>query len=345
MTLLRVIWLLSLGLALVAVAIMLALVAARLITTRRARRRAAERRTLLPMMLGQKAVDTAVLRRRPALVADLYLELIQLVRGEERAQFVERAALLGIPEQLARQARSGSRRRRVRAVQALCEFVEPAAHEALHRALDDPDEDVRLAAALGLATQNAVHDAGELMNKLALGAGRPSLLVVTLLRRIAEGQPDQIKALALEPGQYPEIRLAAIEALATTGDYSLVPTIVDRALTAEDGSEELPRYLHMLGKLGHPAARPAILASLSRPDMAARAAAAGAAGRIALLESADQLALLLDDAEWWVRFRAAEALILLGAPGIARLRAVAAGGSGRAREAAETMLAEHGAAA
>jgi HEAT repeat protein len=345
LTLLRVIWLLSLGLAVVAIAVMLTLIVARLITTHLAERRAVERRKLLPMMLGREAGDAAILRTRPALVAELYLELIQLVRGEERTQFVERAERLGIPDQLARQARSGSRRRRVRAVQALCEFVEPVTREALQRALDDGDEDVRLAAAIGLATQGDVADAGKLMDKLALGAAQPSLLVVSLLRRIAENQPDQIKALALQMSGNPEIRLAAIEALATTGDYSLVPTVVESALTAEDGSGELPRYLHMLGRLGHPAARPAILAGLSRQDMAARAAAAGAAGRIRLRESADQLALLLDDAEWWVRFRAAEALILLGDPGIARLRAAAVDGSGGAREAAETMLAEHGTAA
>lgn len=345
MTLLRLIWLASLAMALAAIAIMLGLIVARLITTRRAERRAVERRKLLPMLLGREAADPEALRARPALVAELYLELIQLVRGDERAQFVERASRLGIPAQLARQARSGSRRRRVRAVQALSEFAEPDARASLNGALDDPDQDVRLAAALALAAQGEVGDIGELADKLALGAGQPSLLVVSLFRQVAETQPDQIKALALQPGQNPEIRLAAVEALATTGDYSLVPTIVERALAAEDGSEELPRYLHLLGKLGHPAARPAILAGLSRPTMAARAAAAGAAGRIMLGESADQLAALLDDEEWWVRFRAAEALILLGRPGVARLRVAAAGGNGRAREAAETMLAEHGVAA
>jgi len=61
-----------------------------------------------------------------------------------------------------------------------------------------------------------------------------------------------------------------------------------------------------------------------------------------LIESADRLAELLGDPEWWVRFRAAESLILFGEPGLALLRTAAAGDQGLARDAATTMLAERG---
>src|SRR5690606_30691667 len=127
-----------------------------------------------------------------------------------------------------------------------------------------------------------------------------------------------------------------------TGDYTLVPQIADLALAAADDSEELPRYLHALGELGHPAARQAVLNGLGRSEMAVRAAAAMAAGRIGLVEAAGTLAALLDDPEWWVRFRSAEALIRIGDRGKELLQQAARSGSDRSRDAARAMLAEQG---
>ena len=180
------------------------------------------------------------------------------------------------------------------------------------------------------------------MQRLGLGTEQPSRTMVGLFRTIAQTQADEIKALVLEPGHNLDVRIAAIEALASTGDYSLVPVIAELALAAADGTEELPRYLHALGKLGHPSGRKAVLAGLSSASMAARAAAARAAGRIVLTESADRLGQMLGDPEWWVRFRAAEALFELGEAGLSRLRLAAGQGSDPARDAAATMLAARG---
>ena len=72
--------------------------------------------------------------------------------------------------------------------------------------------------------------------------------------------------------------------------------------------------------------------------LAAGALATGRAPRI----SAAVLAAMLGDAEWWVRFRAAEALVAIGAPGIARLRDAAERGGGVAAEVADAILAEKG---
>jgi len=339
---LQLIWVTSLVLASGAILVMIALILARLFTARRKRLRNADRRKLTPILLGGGAPEPEMLRRMPAdVVTDLSLELIHLVRGEERTAFIARAADLGIPARLEGRLRSGSQRRRALAVQGLAEFDDPRTRAALHRSLDDPDKDIRLASALALASTDEILDARELVEKLELGTAQTSLVTVSLFRRLAETRPEEVKALVLEPVQFTEVRLAAIEALAGTGDYSLVPVIANLALKAGEDTEELPRYLHALGKLGHPAARPAVLHGLSSKAMAARAAAAGAAGRIMLIESVDRLAELLDDPEWWVRFRAAESLILLGEPGLAKLRAAANSGAGRSREAASAMLAEH----
>lgn len=343
MSALQLIWATSLVLSCAALAVMLALVVMRLWTSWLRSRHLEARRRLVPVLLGGAELDPAVLRGIPDhVVTDLSLELIQLVRGAERDAFIANATRLGVPQRLARQMRSWSQRERAIALQGLAQLDDPVSRAALWRALDDRNRDIRLAAAQALAGKREQLDAQDLVRRLGLGSEQPSRTMVGLFRMIAETQPDEIKALVLQPDQNLEVRVAAIEALSNTGDYSLVPVIKSLALEAADGSEELPRYLHALGKLGHPGGREAVLAGLSSESMAARAAAARAAGRIALVDSAERLGELLNDREWWVRFRAAEALIDLGEAGLSRLRTAAVHGYGPARDAAVTMLAERG---
>jgi HEAT repeat protein len=343
LTALRLIWTASLVLAAAALAVMLLLALLRFWTNRQRARHAAARRRLAPLLLGGGEVTPAAAHGiSDAVIADLSLELIQLVRGAERQAFIANAARLGVPRRLARQMRSISQRKRTVALRGLVEFDDPVSRRALDRALDDPAPDIRLAAAQALAERGEPLDARDLVRRLGLGSEHSPRTMVRLFRSIAQARPDQVKALVLEPDQNLDVRLAAIEAMADTGDYSLVPVLAALALEADDGSEELPRYLHALGKLGHPSGKTAILAGLSSGSMAARAAAARAVGRIALTDSVDRLGQLLNDREWWVRFRAAEALLGLGDAGLARLRAAAAHGYGPAREAAGTMLAERG---
>jgi len=340
---LLLIWYASLLLAGAALGTMGVLILARLAVRRRETRRAARRRELVRRLLRGEAMSRDELKTLPrGLVTDTFLDLIHLVRGDERASFVDQAAELGVAEQLARRARSSSARTRLVAVQSLADFHDEDSLRLLHASLEDRNEDVRLAAALSLAEAGRSDDIHALVERLGLGTGQDSLMMVTLFRVVADDRPEEIKALVLNPDTNLQARLAAIEALATTGDYSLVPAIAELALAAPDDSEELPRYLRALGTLGHPAGRAAIMDGLSRPSMSARAAAAGAAGRIRLRDAADRLTELLDDPEWWVRFRAAEALVGLGKSGKGRLREAACLGTPKAREAASTVLAEHG---
>lgn len=340
---LRLIWDLSLLLAGAALAVMCLLVLLRAMTTWRRDRLLAARRRLAPLLLDTSAAPGEGLEGiADSVVTQLTLDLIQLVRGAERIQFIGKAAELGVPDRLRRQLRSLSRRRRMIAVQGLALFDDTLSREALLDTLGDRDDEIRLAAALALGRGDSRPGLDELVARLGLRDDRSSLLTISLFRHYANEAPDEVQALVLDNDLPLSVRLAAIEALAVSGDYRLVPAIVELGLRAPDDSEELPRYLHALGRIGHPAAREAVLAGLASSSMPARVAAAGAAGRIALLESADQLADLLDAPEWWVRFRSAEALLQLGDAGVARLREAATSGGELAREAAATMLAERG---
>lgn len=342
MSLLDFVIILSTGLALISIAILIGLVIWRVVSTRQAAHRAALRRKLMPMLLGSDAPDPQTLRSHARVVADIYQELIGLVRGEERAEFAERAVQFDIHRELIRQSRSAPRRQRARAVQALSQLDCPEVHDALRNALNDRDREVQLIAALALAALDDGPTLEELTGKLSLTDGSTSLLTKSLLRRIAANKPDQFKEFALRPNQNAELRLSALEALAANGDYSIVPLVVDAALVLPEAAPELSRYLDMLAALAHPAAKPAVLRCMTSPSAEIRQAAAKAAGAIRLMESAEILGQLLGDDDWLVRFHAARALLLLGEKGLAQLRRAVEDGGALASEAASKMLAEHG---
>lgn len=321
---------------------MAALVVARLVSQRWDRRRAQRRRALVRELLGSDRASPEQLRQVPAdLLADTYLDLIRLVRGEERDAFVAEAERLGVAERLRRRLRRGSARERLEAARSLAQFTSPESLVLLHRALGDRNDEVRLAAALSLAEHDDQAVLRELVDELGLGTSEDSLLIVSLFRTLAEKRPEDVSQLVQAPDLNVQVRLAALEALAGTGDYSLVPLIAELALAAPDGSEELPRYLRALASLGHPAGRAAVLDGMGRSAPDARSAAAAAAGRIGMVDAAERLVALLDDPEWWVRYQAGEALVRLGPGGLRALRVAAREGSDQVRDAAATILAEH----
>lgn len=342
MSALEVLWLTSLILAGGALCIMLGLIAARMIDDRRESVREAERRRQVSLLLAAQPSREHFEGVDPAadLLTDLTLEIIQLVRGEERENFIASAGRLGVPERLRERLRRGSVRTRLTAAEALAYFGDPQSVEALEAALDDPSPDVRLAAALSLTAADEAPPAVALVERLGIGTRENSLLTITLFREIARKRPGEIKALVFDPQTIPAVKAAAIEALTASADYSLVSEIADLATRAQAGSEELPRYLHALGEFGHPAAGPAILQCLESAVPRVRAEAAEAAGRIGLAEAAPRLGELLGDEDWWVRFRAGQALVRLGRVGETLLTSIAEAGPEPARRTASLTLAE-----
>src|SRR4029453_16178002 len=131
-------------------------------------------------------------------------------------------------------------------------------------------------------------------------------------------------------------------ALGRSGDYRAVSLIAP--LVSDANAELRAVALRALATLGHPAARRLVERALSDEDWTVRTQAAVSAGRIGLTDLTPVLARLVDDDKWWPRFRAAEALYLLGQQGYRALAALAAQGSPRAREMASQVLAEKSAA-
>jgi HEAT repeat protein len=339
---LSALWFISLGIAGAALLIMLGLVFARFVLGWSGRARAQEKKRLVPLLLG--AAPQGELRRdgRGDLLATLLVELIQLVRGSDRDRFVETATRLGVPERLRHLLNSGSSRVRLAASEALAEFPDDKSVNRLHAALHDRSSDVRLSAALALASLGRTPPARELVDMLGIGTSENSLLTVGLFRDIAAHRPQEIRALILDDDVPTGAKASAIEALSASADYSLVPLIASLALSSDTDDPALPRYVRALGAFGHPAGERAVKRGLGSPSWEVRAAAAEAAGKIGLITVGAQLRELLGDPEWWVRFRAGEALARMGADGAALLRQAAQNAPEPGRSAATLIMAERG---
>ena len=335
-------WLVSIALAVSAIAVMIGLILARLRSERRARSSEAERRRQIPLLLGVAPAQGPGGRGGlPGdLLTDLTIEFIRLVRGDEREAFLASAARLGVPERLRLRLRRGRPSTRLAAAEALGHFADDESVEALHASLDDSHAEVRLSAALSLAGLGRAPPARALVDRLGLGTQEHSLLTISLFREIAKGKPDEVASLLADDAIAPSVKAAAIEALAGTRDQALVPIVSDLAEAASSDGDELPRFLRALGEFGHPAGAPAVLRHLGSSVAIVRAAAAEAAGRIGLIESANRLEALLGDEDWSVRFQAGRALAQLGRVGAERLERSARSGGGRVGETAAQTLAE-----
>lgn len=318
--------------------IMAGLLAARLLTGWRERERAAERQRLVPLLLDDSEPD---LRPRMWLadkfIAELMVELIQLVGGSDRRRFIARAERLGVPGRLRHQLGSASARIRQTAAEALGLFPDEKSVDSLRHALGDRNPDVRLTAALALAQAGLAPPLRDLVRLLDIGRGEKSLLVNSLFKAFGRHGTAELEEAVRSPDAPATARIAAAEALASAGSYVAVPMIVEAALRAPVDSPELPRFLRALGGLGHPAAAEAVGKGLASESAAVRAAAAEAAGRIGLVQFAGRLGELLSDPTWQVRFRAGEAMTRLGENGLALLRLAVTEGAPGAEAAARTL--------
>ena len=334
----------SVSLALFSLVIMAGLIVARFFTENRRKRIRAVRARLMPLLLNPSTA-VADLRSRGLsrnILADLSVELIQLVRGEDRDEFVAAAVEGGVADTLCDRLAHGSGRVRTVAAEALTHFPGDEATRELERALDDRSGDVRLAAALALAESNRAPPVRELITRLGLGTSETSLVIANLFHKIAEHDPDEIEDLLSANDVPGSVKFAAIEALTSIRGFALAPLVNKLVLQLPADSADLPKFLRALGSFQHPAGIPGVKRHLDSPIWWVRAAAAEAAGRIGMTDCGAQLADMLGDPDWWVRFRAGEALVRLGESGQALLRQSSRTGKEPERSAARLTLAEQG---
>jgi hypothetical protein len=338
-TSLLALWNASLTLSAAAVLALLILLVARFSGGRSAEQRQRARKELTAILLSGGTGLALRTRMYRECAADLVAELAELVRGSDRERLLQNAVDLGVPDVLRRRLRSRVAQDRLSAAETLAMFPGEPQQWAL-AALDDRNRDVRLGAALALAHNHAAPGAAEVARKLGIGTRERSLLVVSLMRDLAETDTKGVEAILYDPELPDEAKLAATDALAASGMVENAPLVAWMADAARTDSQLQPRIFRALGRIGHPGARDAVLTGMQSAEWRVRSSAAEAAGRIGLTDAIPRLKELLGDEHWWVRLRCGEALARMGRAGREALLAVAESGSPQARHAASATLAE-----
>lgn len=341
MTTLASLWDASLLLCAAALLAIAGLLLARVIGEGRVVRREAMRRQLLPALLKGVTIETADRRLARKVAASLTVELAELVRGSDRDAFINAAEATGAADELARRLRARTAQDRLVAAEALAMF--PSRRDAVAKvALEDRNPDVRLGAALALAGEGRAPPVGELVRKLRIGTEENSLLVVSLMRDLVRTDRHAVEALLYNLDVSDVAKLAATDALAESGMVDHASLVAWMAEVSEEQTDLRPRIFRALGQIGHPAGHDAILSGLDSDVWFVRATAAEAAGRSRIAAAADRLGELLEDEQWWVRFRSGQALTRLGSVGQLALQEAALGSNSVSRIAAKTILAEQG---
>ncbi len=322
MRLVEIVWFATLVLSLTSLAAMLCLVAARVARSaaqaRKVRLQSQLTRALLAAMRQGGDVDFAALRgRRRDELGEILVDLLGKLRGAERERLVEIARQARLPEYFTRQIVRGRAARRASAVEALSEMPIDGTPALLSVALEDPDSEVRIAAARGLMHLGAPVPMRRLLEALAVPALGISERVLALLSRATADDRNELASIARDAGLPLVVRVLAVRALENAGDFFFVGTL---GTLAGDGPTDLRvAAFRALGALGHPSAQAAVAGGLGDADAEVRAAAAEAAGRIRLTSLVSELDGLLSDEDGWVGLSAAEALRQLGPVGQARL--------------------------
>jgi hypothetical protein len=295
---------------------------------------------LIVVWLHEPDVDVAELREAahafPRRTSELLAHAVELLQGDEQARLVGLVQVLGLQAFMLRELVEGKSGERQKAAEKLAFFDSDEVVLGLFSVLEDRDPQLSLAAARSLAALGRDIPAQILRN----APWGDSVLVHDLFEKLAVRQSEDLVALARDMNVMPRRRVAAVEALGSTGDFALIS--VFSALALESTSDVRAAAARGLGRLGHPKAQDILAGLFGDDDYHVRAAAVWAVGQIQLTELYAGVGRLLDDAEWWVRLAAAEALAVGGDPGLRVLRGAEAGGSVNARDIASMALLEHG---
>lgn len=329
MTELQLIWWTSLILASASLLVMLILVLRRWQDERASLREKHQRQIIQQIlfsymnsdwMSGQKDLNNLmnldkagqqVLRR-------LTIDLCYLIQGQERRQLTSLLDRTGFREECLRDLRNKHHESRRTAASALQLFSDDASKAALLPMLDDEAGAVRLAAAVSLKSMDALPDTKLLVRKFEEKNLLHTRGVRSLFREMARRTPQVLRKLAASDDCSTRLKIVLADAMSEAADFRVLD---DLYRFAKDGNLNLrTTALRSLGTLQHPGSATVVGQALDDPEWQVRAIAAAAVGQIGLEEFVPRLSALLDDSNWWVRFRSAESLTELGQRGVRALR-------------------------
>ncbi len=299
---------------------------------------------LLRDFLAGRITSDAVqlrLRVRRTIACGVLLQAAGKLPHAERDRIRQLYAALGLQQRDVSQLRQRSPLRRASAANRLGFLGSEDIKPAVRALLDDPDLDVRLAAAQALVELGDADAAPLILSAIVLRGEWP-------LRRGTE------ILMALGPAVISPLRgfLRAASAQGSPGEVVAINVL--GLLEAQAALPELLQCMqhpHLelrvasakaLGAIGGAAAMAALELALGDPEWQVRSMAAKALGRLRDGLAAQALHDSLADPAWWVRYNAAQALYDIGERGIALLHDATEHNVDRfARDISRQMLEEH----
>lgn len=307
-----------------------------------ARERARERfvATWRPLMLDQLVGGSPAL---PAVRPEdeesfllLWIQLLDGVRGEAGARLVPIAEAAGARRMVRSRIRGRPALGRLLALRALGYLRDPADYEEVLRHLDEPRSYLCLAAARALVHIDPRRAPGDVLQQLVERTDWPIPMFSSVL---AEADVARLSALLREIlPELPVEPLVRLLPLVGIAEASAGESIL-RGLLAPDGNPEV--LCAALKRVSTQSLAPLVRDACDHASWAVRTQAAAALGRLGAPADRGTLARLLGDREWWVRYRAAQALLSGRFGGAEEIRTLAGGRRDRfARDIVEHVLAE-----
>ncbi len=332
----------AVGLLALALTLALALqvLAMRRRTALRERRRGRVVATWRPLMfqwlLGDEPALPALARSDEEPFLLLWNQLQDGVVGEARARLSRLAEAVGAHGMARRSLRREDALERLLGLRTLGYLAREGDYGEVVRHLDDRRTYLCMAAARALVHIGPARAPGDLLPRLAMRADWPVPLFVTVLAE-ADAEAVALRFREMLPG-LARAQLIRLLPLVTVVDGRTAEGVLAGLLSASGDVDVLAAALK---RVESPGLLPHVRRACSHAEWAVRTQAAAALGRIGERPDREALLRLLCDASWWVRYRAAQALLSgrFGAP--AEIAALAVGlGDRFARDIVEHVLAE-----
>lgn len=308
----------------VALGIVLQVLAMRLRGLRRAREIAAAQATWRPLLARAALGETPELPPlRGAQFGDVLLLWNQMqdgVRGSAHDGLNALAERLDFHARAARWAERGKVAQRVLGLATLGHLRRPGDVARLQAALHDTQALVSLAAARALLQIDAVAAAPLVLDEFLRRADWPAARVGTLLR---DAGADAVAPAFMERllGNAGEAQLRLLRLL-RFAESPRMGSVLQQLVERSDDPQVLSVALR---QIHGPDALARVRELARHADALVRSAAAVALGRIGTAADRSLLIALLADRDWWVRYRAAQALLALPGTDRVALAALRAG--------------------
>jgi hypothetical protein len=233
-------------------------------------------------------------------------QLHETVRGDAKLALSRCGGEIGLDAMALKFLRSGRVARRLLGIVTLGNLGMAKFWDSLLPIVDDPHVPVSLAAVQALMRIDADRATPELMPRFAKREDWPATRVHSMLIDV-DHMTVTTAIDAVLPGSDDAAAMRLIEFAAAGDAIALQPAMVNRLKR----SQTPPLWANVLRHLHDPDHLEIVRESCEHPVWFVRVQAVNALGRMCGTGDVDRLIALLVDPEWWVRFRAAEALLKL----------------------------------